>query len=114
MLLADVEFCASTAKIWQLVGNVLLVFKIVIPILLIVWGMMDLGKAVVAAKDDEIKKATKSLAMRIIAGIIIFFIPTIIGFVFTLVTDFSSVQNDYDICASCISSPGKCDTSKSK
>ena len=70
MLLADVDFCASTAKIWQLVGNVLLVFKIVIPILLIIWGMMDLGKAVVAAKDDEIKKATKSLAMRIIAGII--------------------------------------------
>ena len=57
-------FCANTANIWQIVGIVLLVVKIVIPILLIIWGMLDLGKAVVAAKDDEIKKATKSLAMR--------------------------------------------------
>ena len=53
------NFCASTANIWQLIGYVLLVFKIVIPILLIVFGMLDLGKAVVASKDDEIKKSIK-------------------------------------------------------
>ena len=45
-------FCANTANIWQIVGIILLVVKIVIPILLIIWGMLDLGKAVVAANDD--------------------------------------------------------------
>ena len=49
-------FCANTANIWQVVGYVLLAFKIVIPILLIIFGMLDLGKAVIASKDDEIKK----------------------------------------------------------
>ena len=76
---SEIGFCMSTANIWQIVGIVLLVFKIVIPILLIVWGMLDLGKAVVAAKDDEIKKATKSLAFRAVAGILIFFIPTLVS-----------------------------------
>ncbi|HIR74025.1 TPA: hypothetical protein IAB95_00820 [Candidatus Ventrenecus avicola] len=100
-------FCATTANIWQVVGYVLLVFKIVIPILLIVFGMLDLGKAVIASKDDEIKKATKSLAMRAIAGVVIFFLPTIVGLVLGLISNFSSsgAADDYAICRQCITSP---------
>lgn len=103
-------FCASTANIWQIVGIVLMVVKIVIPILLIIWGMLDLGKAVVAAKDDEIKKATKSLAMRAISAIIIFFIPTLVNVVLSMVSNFSdTVKNDWNVCRSCISDPnGEC------
>lgn len=102
----ELGFCAHSANIWQVVGYVLLVFKIVIPILLIIWGMLDLGKAVVAAKDDEIKKATKSLAMRAISGIIIFFIPTIVSVIMGLVSNFSdAVGEDWDICRSCITNP---------
>lgn len=110
-----VNFCGSTAKIWKLVGRVLLVFKIVIPILLIIFGMMDLGKAVVANKDDEIKKATKQLAMRAIAGIVIFFIPTLVGFIFSIVDGFNDeVGTDYDVCRTCIVKPGDCDVSQAK
>ena len=32
--------------------------KIAIPVLLVILGMLDLGKAVMAQKEDEIKKAT--------------------------------------------------------
>ena len=98
-------FCASTANIWQIVGIVLMVVKIVIPILLIIWGMLDLGKAVVAAKDDEIKKATKSLAMRAISAIIIFFIPTLVNVILSMVSNFSTVKDDWNVCRSCISNP---------
>ena len=107
---SEVEgFCRSTANIWQIVGIVLMVVKIVIPILLIIWGMLDLGKAVVAAKDDEIKKATKSLAMRAISAIIIFFIPTLVNVVLSMVSNFSTVKDDWDVCRSCISDPnGDC------
>lgn len=110
MLIAaeSVKFCSQTSDIWRLVGRVLLVFKIVIPILLIIFGMMDLGKAVVAAKDDEIKKATKQLAMRAVAGIVIFFVPTLVGFIFTLVDGFADVSADYEICRKCIVTPSNC------
>ena len=104
---SEIGFCMNTANIWQIVGIILLVFKIVIPILLIVWGMLDLGKAVVAAKDDEIKKATKSLAFRAIAGILIFFIPTLVSVIIGMISNFSSsgAMDDYNICRACISSP---------
>ena len=108
------NFCGDTAKIWQLVGRVLLVFKIVIPILLIIFGMMDVGKAVVANKDDEIKKATKQLAMRAIAGIVIFFIPTLVSFIFSIVDSFGDVKDNYEICRTCIVKPGDCDVSNAK
>lgn len=102
-------FCKGTASIWQLVGRILTIFKIVIPILILIFGMIDLGKSVVASKPEEISKSAKALLFRIIAGIIIFFIPTLVGFIFTIVDSFNSdVKADYDICATCITSPGSC------
>ena len=102
-------FCANTANIWQVVGYVLMVFKIVIPILLIIWGMIDLGKAVIAAKDDEIKKATKSLAMRAISAIVIFFIPTLVSMIMGLIGSFSDVKEDWQVCRSCVTNPNDSD-----
>lgn len=103
-------FCAESAGIWQVVGYLLLVFKIVIPIILIILGMIDLGKAVVASKDDEIKKSMKSLMWRAIAAIAIFFIPTIIGIVMGLVSNFSTsgAKDDYNVCKTCITNPKNC------
>ncbi len=110
----ELGFCANSANIWQVVGYVLLVFKIVIPILLIIWGMLDLGKAVVAAKDDEIKKATKSLAMRAISAVVIFFIPTIVGLVFGMISNFgdSGAKEDWEVCRSCLTNPNDSDCSR--
>lgn len=46
--------------IWSVVGFIVKSIWIGIPILLIVLGMIDLGKAVIASKEDEVKKATKA------------------------------------------------------
>lgn len=112
MLLMDVGvangFCANTANLWQLVGVVLLIFKIVIPILLIILGMIDLGKAVISSDDKAVSKAAKSLGMRIIAAVAIFFIPTVVSFVFTLIAAFNSdMKEDFNVCKTCITSPNK-------
>lgn len=108
-------FCYQTANIWQIAGYVLLVFKIVIPLLLIIFGMIDLGKAVIASKEDEIKKATGSLARRAIATVVIFLLPTIIGFLMGIITNFtnSGAESDFATCKTCITNPNgnECKTS---
>ena len=106
MLIMAPSICSDLAPIWQIIGWVLWVFKIVIPIVIIVFGMIDLGKAVVASKDDEIKKSIKSLVMRAIAGIVIFFIPTLVGAIFSLVGEFNDNRAEYDKCSACIRNPG--------
>lgn len=106
MLLLVNSFCKDTLSVWKLVGNILTVFKIVIPALVIIFGAIDFGKAVIASKDDEIKKAAKSLLMRVIAGIVVFFIPTIVAACFKLADGFS--ETDYNTCGTCISNPSAC------
>lgn len=103
-------FCTDAGSILHFLSTVFFIFKIVIPILLIVWGSLDLGKAVVAQKEDEIKSATQTLVKRAIAGIVIFFIPTIVGLIFGLLGEFQSgeLKTEYEICASCIKNPDDC------
>lgn len=105
--LADTGICSTGIEIWKTVGMFLLIFKIVIPIILIILGMIDLGKAVISSDDKAVSKAAKSLLNRVIAAVCIFFIPTVVAIVFNLVGSFASsgAQAEYEICAACISSP---------
>ncbi|MBO4600784.1 MAG: hypothetical protein J5634_00945 [Bacilli bacterium] len=98
-------FCKESADIWSLVGKILFVFKIVIPLLLIIFGMIDLGKAVISAEEKAIKNATNSIIRRLIAAVVIFFVPTIIGAIFGLISDFDEQKKDYDLCKSCLVHP---------
>lgn len=79
-------FCSGPVEgVFTTLGWIFYFLKILIPIILIVFGSIDFGKAMLANKDDEIKKSAKTLVMRIIAGIIIFFIPTLLNFVVDLI-----------------------------
>ena len=110
------EFCNKTARIWQIVGNALLILKIAIPILIIVLGSIDFGKAVISSDDKAIKKSGSALFKRVFAGIIIFFIPTIIKLAFNMVSGFNDdIKKEYDNCMNCITSPNKeCEVSSDK
>lgn len=107
-------FCEEAGSVWYTLGMFMLVFKVVIPVLLIVFGMVDLGKAVISSDDKAVSKAAKTLLNRVIAGVCIFFIPTIVGLVFKMVGAFGEVKNQYDYCAACVSNPtgDKCSSIK--
>jgi large-conductance mechanosensitive channel len=78
--------CSEDLKIIiGLIKGILLVAQIVIPILLIIWGTIDLGKAVVASKEEDIKKAQGTLIKRIITAILVFLLSTIVSFALGLV-----------------------------
>ena len=66
--------------------GVIPLIQIGIPIILIIVGMLDLGKAVVASKEDEIKTAQKLLIKRVIYALAIFFVVLIVQVVFGLVS----------------------------
>ena len=103
------DFCTQTKDLLRIIGIVLYIFKIAIPIVIIAFGMFDFGKAVVAEKEDEIKKQTKRLLYRVIAGIIIFFVPTIVDLIFkTAVPEYESESSDFSVCSNCVLKPGSC------
>lgn len=90
-------------SVFGVIGNVISFIKIAVPIILILMGSIDLTKAVMASKDDEIKKAQSTLLKRAIVGVVIFFIPTLVTLIMNLIN-----QNNQDArCMSCITSPGQ-------
>ena len=81
------QFCTTTASLWGLLGIAITAIKVVIPIVLIVFGMLDMGKAVTSGKDDEIKKQLMAFMRRAIAAVLVFFVPTIVGMLMNMVND---------------------------
>lgn len=107
------NFCYKTASIWQLVGQIIFILKIVVPIILIVMGTIALGNAIISSDERAMNKALKSLFYKIVIGIGIFFVPVIVKTVFNLVYGISQdMKNDTNNCVNCLLSPyNDCDTS---
>mgnify|MGYP007110328416 CR=1 FL=1 len=82
--------CYGLQPIITLIKALLNILQIVVPILLIVWGSLDLGKAVMANDDKEIKGATGKLIKRAVAAAIVFFIPWLVTLIMTIVADNSN------------------------
>ena len=104
------QFCTSMGGMLKLVGWVLTLFKVAIPLIIVAMGMFDFGKAVVAQKEDEIKKQTKRLIYRVVAGIVIFFVPSIVMFIFEHLGNYETAKEaaDFQNCETCILKPGDC------
>ena len=89
--------CSDLMPIIKLIKNgIIPLIQIGIPIILIILGMLDLGKAVVASKEDEIKAAQKLLVKRAIYALAIFFVVLIVQVVFGLLssTGDSQIENE--------------------
>lgn len=77
-----VNLCTNEyAPIWNVVGIIIKVIWIGVPIALIVLGSIDLGKAVISSKEDEVKKAKKALLNRFLYAVLVFCVVWIVTLV---------------------------------
>jgi len=72
------------------VALVIKIIWIIVPILLVIFGLLDLAKAVMAQKEDEIKKGQQTLIKRAIAAVIVFFVIPLVQ----LLVKFVSGEDD--------------------
>ena len=82
-----VDVCKNETVL-QAMGIIRLVMQVVciaVPIVMILMGSFDLFKAVTAGKDEDIKKKQQTLIKRIIAGVIVFLVPTIVSVLMNLI-----------------------------
>ena len=71
----------------ELIHTAITILKIGIPVLLIIFGMLDFGKAVIANKEDEIKSGQHIFIKRTISAVLVFFVVTIVQLVINAVDD---------------------------
>lgn len=81
--------------LFNVVSTIITGIKIVVPILLIIWGMLDFAKSVVAKKEEDIKKYQKAFVSRLISALIVFLIIFIVQLAVNLVSGVEdSVNSD--------------------
>lgn len=93
----------------RIVGYVVLLAKWLVPLILIVLGMVDFTKAVISSDDKAINKSVSSLIRRIIAGIVVFFVPTIVLAFLNLIEITGNIENTtrFGACTRCILNASK-------
>ena len=87
-------------EIPRIFSTVVTILKIATPLVLVLVAIITLIRALVASKEDEIKKAKASLVKKIIAAAIIFFVVSIVQFVIFMVAD-DSEKNSLSSCLNC-------------
>ena len=104
------DICSSPSyrKPMLFLGKILNFVKIIVPIVIIVFGVLDFYKAITSSKDEGLSKAFKSLIIRAIAGVCIFLLPGIVQLVLNMVNEWSDYSNNWCCCTECLLN-GDCD-----
>lgn len=107
----DLHFCEypGTVRLMKILGLLLLIAKILVPIIIIGVSCVEFGKAVANSDSgDAVKKAATTLIKRLIIGIVILAIPTLIRELFNTLAPVEA-SDKFKPCETCIFTPNKCD-----
>lgn len=92
----------------ELIHTIIVIIKFGIPVLLIIFGMLDFAKGVIAKKEDEIKAGQNMFIKRLISAVLVFFVVAIIQLAISLVDDKNDVnESDAWKCADLIMNGNK-------
>jgi hypothetical protein len=100
--LSDCGLTSDAAVIANLVHAVINIIKIFIPIVLIIFGMLDLGKAVMSNDEKTMKEAQGKLIKRFIYAVLVFLVVTLVQVVLGFVDKANQgTTGDAKTCISC-------------
>ena len=87
------KFCNDpyVARTLKFLGLLLAIAKILVPAIIIVLGIVDLVKIVVSGKVEDAKKQAINIGKRIVIGVMIFLLPTIIIMIYNIA---DNIAND--------------------
>lgn len=98
-LFNTLEYCTDVIDggipdgIGNLVSLIVKAIQIVVPILLIIWGMLDFTKSVIAKKEDDIKKYQKAFVSRLISALVVFLLIFVVQFAVNLISGVEDKSN---------------------
>ncbi len=84
----------------KIVAEAVNIIKVLIPVVIILTGISSLVKAVMA-DEAAIKKSINSLIVKFFVGAAIFFIPTIINALYTMIDKNGLFKSKYSVCFKC-------------
>lgn len=91
-----------------LVKTIYNIIKILVPAGIVLFGMIELVKAIMSKDDGAIKKSQSALISKVIAGVIVFFIFIVVDLALSILENNNVDVGDW---LSCWQNPGSVDSS---
>lgn len=106
---AKLSICAypGTLRMFKILGILLIILKIVVPLLIMITAIISFVQPIMSGKADDIKAKGLVLVKKLIAGLAIYIIPTILPTMFeTLIPDYD--DSDIYACTTCLLDVDNC------
>ena len=103
MLLSS-GFCQNSVEAWRVLGLFVTIVKIVVPLIIIITSVVPIFNAIISGSAQDTKKSWITIGKKLAAGVIVFFIPSVVT---AAINFFTSAREGSDIyiCTICFNSP---------
>ncbi len=104
----ELRFCeyGGVLRTFKILGMCLNIIKIVVPLIIIGTAMVSVFKTVTSGKSDDLKGSFMLIVKKLIAGLIIFLIPTALDFAFDTLIGYD--DSGFTACSNCLLDTGNC------
>ena len=92
------DICNTLEPIMTIIGYVIFGIKVIVPVILVLFGMFDLTRAIMEKDESNIKKAQSLLIKRIIYGVAVYLVVTIVSLIMNLIV---SDDSSWKSCVEC-------------
>lgn len=99
---------ANVLKAFRILGVVIFIIKILVPVVIIITGIISLAKAVMMEDESAVKKSADVLFKKVIVGVLIAFIPTIVDVFISSVSAADKTRSKFTECGRCLTSIKEC------
>lgn len=92
--------CVTQSKIntFYLIGLGVFVLRIAVPVILLIFGILDLIKVVTSGGDNDIISITKRLGMKLVLAAAVFLLPTMISILLNITSNEEDKTTVEEIC----------------
>ncbi len=99
---SKISFCdyAGVRRAFKIAGIILNIVKIVVPLIIMITAMIAFSKPIISGKTDDITTNLTTLVKKLIAGLVIFLIPGLLDYAFSLVPNYDN--SSMAACTTCL------------
>ena len=99
---SELRFCeyGGVLRTFKILGMCINIIKIVVPLIIIGTAMVSIFKTVTSGKADDLKASFSLIVKKLIAGLIIFVLPTALDFAFDTLLEYD--DSEYIACTNCL------------
>ena len=105
---SELRFCeyGGVLRTLKILGICLNIIKIVVPLIIIGTAIMSVFKTVTSGKAEDLNASFGLIVKKIIAGLIIFILPTALDFMFDSLLEYD--DSAFTACSNCLLDTGNC------